>query len=283
MKKRTKFFLFLIILLAAAGGIFYAGWLQIRLGEHEYGLVFTKINGYDEDFLPPGQFIWRWENLIPTNLKLHVFDLSPRQSTAGLKGELPSGNLFSQYMEGSPDFDYDMSFRLSYRLRPESLLELVKTGELNSDDPDQWYGTFEDRCLLEAGVFLTGSAADPDFYGDGGYNPARMGELLKNRLQEKFPQVEFTAVVPVSLVMPDMALYRRAREEYENLMVVRRALDAQNMEAASRRIQNDQANIGLLEKYGELFTKYPVLLEYLTLNTALNEDILSTLDPPADR
>ena len=89
-----RFFLTLLILLGACGTAFWFGLLSIDLEEGEYGVVYTKLKGYEDQAIKSGDFIWRWEALIPTNLTLHTFTLEPRVVALKSSGTLPSGDYY---------------------------------------------------------------------------------------------------------------------------------------------------------------------------------------------
>ena len=63
-------------------------------------------------------------------------------------------------------------------------------------------------------------------------------------------------------------------------MSARRQYNEEAMKEASSRTMNQSANLQLLEEYGALLTKYPVLLEYLDKNPRLSEELLNTVQGP---
>lgn len=271
-----KFFTFLLILIIL-GGIgtgFYFGWIQMRLGENDYGVVFTKVKGYDQEVLEPGKFIWRWEALLPTNFTLHIFHLEPRSSRVSLKGVLPSGELYGQFFDGTPDFSYDITLSLNYMLKPEALPGLVKEAYVTPEELDTWYRGKEDAALVEAANLLRKRMEEPGFYGTAGLPAEGFEKDLTERLNEAFPELLFSQALVVNLVLPDAELYRRAREAYFSLMETRELLSARALEEATSQTMSQSVNLELLEKYGELFTTYPILLDYLNLNPQFAEEML---------
>src|SRR6056297_3206225 len=103
---KVKLVLFLILLILIGGAAFYFGWIQFQLDEHTYGVVFSKTSGYEEEVLRPGEFNWRWEALIPTNMTLHEIEVLPRSVDLEKSGSLPSGSIYAQAVEASTDFKY---------------------------------------------------------------------------------------------------------------------------------------------------------------------------------
>ncbi|MDR1893150.1 MAG: hypothetical protein LBQ61_00455 [Spirochaetales bacterium] len=274
MTGAKKGIFWLLFLILAGGGIFYRGWLQIHLNSNEYGLLYSKFR--DWEVLPPRQFSWRWERLLPTVTTFRKIDLAPRECLVSRQGELPSGEFFSQFMEGRPSFAYEFSFSLTFRLKPEAALSLVREGTLDPENPEAWFEGFQNRLAAEAENELVRNLSA----GEGrDQSPQAVEEALKSRLEQTFPEAEIIQAIPLVFAMPDLSLYRHARSEYALLMEARREQDIRNLEAASARAVSELSAMELLGRYGELFTQYPMLLDYLKSNQTLNDNILSTLSP----
>ncbi len=74
MKKAIiKFFIWLIVLLAISGTVFFFGWLQFSVPAGSYGVMLSKSGGYYNEVITPGEFSWRWERLVPTNSEILIF------------------------------------------------------------------------------------------------------------------------------------------------------------------------------------------------------------------
>ncbi len=264
--------LFLILGGAAAG--FYFGWLQIRLGENDYGVVFTKMNGYDEEVLEPGRFIWRWEALIPTNLNLHVYHLEPQQRELSVSGNLPSGDLYRNFFEGNPDFSYRITLVLNFQIKPEVLPRLAETENLTPENLEPYYEKQLNAALAEAVNLLREKADDPDFYTGQGIPKENLEELLISHLGQHLPDIRLNSLLVKDLAVPDLTLYFKAREAYFAMMETQKNLSAESLKAATAKAMEKSVNLELLEKYGELLTKYPVLLDYLNANPTIAVEML---------
>ncbi len=131
-------FLFVVIVIIA-GVVFYFGWIQIKLEEDSYAIVFTKTNGWEEEHISPGEFAWRWQRLIPTNLTLHEFPITPHATSATLRGNLPSGSTYGALLETANPFSFVISVDVIYRIRPASLAHLVRDDGLRSDTLGIYY------------------------------------------------------------------------------------------------------------------------------------------------
>ena len=121
-----KMMVTLMILAIIAGAVFFAGWIQFSVPAGKYAVLVSKTGGVNPLPVIPAQFRWQWERLIPTNTKLIVFDLSPRTRFMTAKGTLPSGDIYSKMLEGSPDFSWKISLTVTARVSPQILPTLVK-------------------------------------------------------------------------------------------------------------------------------------------------------------
>ena len=116
MKKRSRVLirikrtLITLIFLAALGAVFYFGYYQFQLPADQYGVIFTKLNGWDPLVVKPASFRIEWEGLIPLNLKMEKFDLLPVTKRISSSGTLPSSEIYSMYLENNPDFSFSYAF-----------------------------------------------------------------------------------------------------------------------------------------------------------------------------
>ncbi|MBI9104090.1 MAG: hypothetical protein JEY99_16865 [Spirochaetales bacterium] len=276
MKKFFRFILVIIILVILGGG-FYLGWIQFDLEENDYAVAFTKTGGYSSQVLEPGKFIWMWQKLIPTNMKLHVFNLDPRKTTLSLSGTLPSGDIYREVLEGVPSFDYTFQFDLTYRLKPENLPALAEDGFLTPDNINGWFSQFEDNCTIKAVEYLQEQAVNKEFYGVKSGDSSLVEQKLAAYLTDFFPEIDFMSIIPVKIVMPDVELYQAGKDEYFSLMAAKHQMNLEALQEASTRTMNQLANLDLLGRYGELLTTYPILIEYLDKNPVLSEDLIMSL------
>ncbi|HUX21608.1 MAG TPA: hypothetical protein VMW69_10255 [Spirochaetia bacterium] len=271
-----KFFVSLIILIIAGGVAFYFGWIQLQLPADTYGVIFTKTGGFEQQVVKPGTFVWRWQRLLPTNLTLYTFKLQPQQAKVFSEGTLPSGALYSQYLDGKPDFSYKISISLSYLLNPDSLPGLMMQESVTPKTLDSWYSDFSKRCIANAQEFISAQSASGDIVTGG---LAALQEALLKHLQQDYPEVRFTSVTPETLQLPDVALYLKAKQQY---LAIVDAEQQGRQQAAVTKTNLDQLasqRIDMLRRFGELFNQYPVLLKYFDLDPAKRQNIIPGFGP----
>jgi len=259
--RRFRNFMTFLILVAFGGFVFYRGWVQFSIPENHYALVFTKTGGYDNRLLEPGRFVWRWENLFPTNMTLHFFELPWEDRQIDLDGALPSGREYGTAI-GSPEaFDYSVSAALRYRMDPDYLPSMLTGDGFRSSMISDWYedvpGEFRKLLLEELGG-ISGDAGPDDLPG--------LEDRAVRMLEGRIPGLEVGGIRILSGRVPDRMLYEEARrfflartaaiQEHE-LSLEKRTAEAQS--SHSRKML-------LLEDYGKVLTEYPVLLDYFSLD-----------------
>ena len=113
-----KFFACVVILAIFSSVVFYFGWTQFRVKPQQVGIVISKTDGIDETPVTNGTFSWHKEFLIPTNAELKLFSIKPVNLTKTVKGQLPSGNVYTAVYNSSDNFDYFLSFSMSMTEKP---------------------------------------------------------------------------------------------------------------------------------------------------------------------
>jgi hypothetical protein len=271
-----RFLITLLILIGAAGSVFWFGWVQYSLGEGDYGVIYTKSNGYEPEVLKNGEFAWRWQGLLPTNLTLHVFNLEPRTLSLNRAGELPSGKLYAAMAGDNVSFNWEIDAKVVYRMNPDSLPTLVANG-LVSSELDSFYSDFESKLDSEL-VRLIAVEIDSD-------TDVAIGERLRSlekALTDKASSIDSRVIIVEASVLdwtyPDLALYVESRRLVLDFMSKKQAVMAE-VEDSSVRRQDVQGNrLDLLEEYGRVLNEYPVLLELFALEGSPGTSLLPPLD-----
>jgi len=269
------FLIILVILVILAGVVFYFGWVQIHLSAEHYAVVFTKTGGYDQEVIRPGEFSWRWERLVPTNMTLYIFDLHPRSRVISFKGSLPSAELYSSVLPENPDFSYRGEIDVTFTIAPESLPALVAEEKLL---PDQLEDFFNAKAqALSAGVLGTLQETDID--------PADSQELNRRVQRDSaaaVPDLKLSNLNVRVTHIPDSDLYELARSSYRDLVQTR---DRSRDEAVARlaeeqvRAENtraeEKAELEALREYGELLNEYPILLKAMAVQRLSGEQMIT--------
>ncbi len=258
-----KFLITLLILIIAGGVVFYFGWVQIQIPPEGYAVFFSKTHGYDENIILPGEFVWKWQRLIPTNVTLHVFSPEIQETTVSVKGELASGSFYAQYLQGSPDFSWEVEIYLRYTLKPESLPRLVRDEHVTSDSLQDYYKTLHKK--VEGYIYpqVHESLTNTNF--------ADLEENLTVSLSQSFPTIEFIDVYVVQAALPDMKLYEEGKNYYLEMVDLENKLKQAETEKTTVEDLKKNLSLNVLREYGEILSDYPVLMEYLELKGSFTD------------
>jgi hypothetical protein len=265
----------LLLLIVAGGVVFYFGWIQIQIPPDGYGVIFTRTHGWEPEVVRPGTFVWRWQRLIPTNLTLYVFEPGIHRTPIRLEGSLPSGTTINTILEDPGDFDYDIRMTVQTRVMPQSLPELARDRELRPEDLDAFYDD-TDAWLSEilTQTVLSIVESDPErFRMDTAYTT--LSDAAREALAGNVDYLETVAVAIDRLDLPDMQLYLTARRLAESVLEAR----AESLRNAARELARSEADsdreLALLERYGEILDRYPVLLDYFRVGQEIEGDPLN--------
>ena len=219
-----------VVLLAAAAAVFYVGWIQFSVEPGYCGVMESKTGGVYPKPVLAGQFAWRWERLLPTNVRISKFPLAPCKSEQEYTGSLPSAETYARMVDGGADFSYAVRMTLSLSLPPEELVKLAASHEIKDEaDLSAWY-----EARAKAGADLA---------------PATITDISID-----------------SVKIPDYTLYESAKKLYEDYQEdLKDALKAKAEQHAAAAAESDRA-LEQLEKYAQLLEKYPQLKDIPNLS-----------------
>ncbi len=260
-----KFIITFIILLIFSGVIFYFGWVQILLPPNTYAVIHTKTSGFDKNVTVSGKFSWRIEKLIPTNMTIYIFNIEPIYIILPeIKGQLPSAEIYSSVLESKPDFNYTLNLSLSFSLELETLPILVSKHGLKPDNLEEWYN---EKSEIISQYIVSYIKNNPTLFYDFEYI---------EQLHDSLLQISSLAYITIDNIylnnidFPDLDLYYTAKQIYFDLI---EAKEIRDIDA----INEEKINLLKLEEYGQLLTKYPILLKYLYLNELSDEEIINEI------
>ncbi|GHV61166.1 hypothetical protein AGMMS49587_04590 [Spirochaetia bacterium] len=259
-----KFFAGLIILLILGGAGFFLGWAQLTVPSGSYGVLRSKTHGLDERLIREGEFRWVWYKLIPTNVTIQVFTPDRIEKTLTFRGSLPSGDVYAAFSSLNADFSYEVSANVSFNIRADALISLVSEKNLAGQDD---LAAFEEGLAADVEAFIRSQL---EILGENegeiqsilgsGRSPA-----LEDAIKRAFPQIENLSCRIPAAIFPDFALYRQSRSIYEDFLAKQREYLSAGIGAEAGKQFDSRFRFDELARYGELLTKYPILLQYLAL------------------
>jgi hypothetical protein len=260
-----KFIVTLVILLMLGGAAFFFGWAQLTVPPGSFGIIVSKTHGIDPQPVRSGEFRWVWYKLIPTNVEIPVFRIEPVNYPVNLNSALPSGDSYAAFAGLGSDFSWEITGTISFSLDPDKLAEFAA----HKNIPDQATLTALEQETAQSIELIT-----LRMLTSGETDSARIENILsggsdkelEREIADRFPEIRDFSLVIRSAHFPDFALYRHVRLLYEDFLAKQReTVSAALGKKAESRIET-QLYFDELERYGELLTKYPVLLKYLAMD-----------------
>jgi len=266
--KKFLIFLLVLIILGAAG--FFLGWAHLTVPPGSFGVLRSNTHGLESRTIQDGEFAWFWYKLIPTNARVSVFTLAPVNHPIRVSGSLPSGQVYASLAGLQADFSWEISGELSFSLNPDFLPEISEREQAFDNDSlrrveENIARRIESIVIQRLRAYVENEQLQSVIFASA------MPEL-EREISGSFPEIRnFTCVIHV-VRFPDYSLYRSLQALYlEYLAQQNFALSENLMLEAERRI-NARLRLDELAQYGELLTRFPVLLDFLMIPRELRED-----------
>lgn len=258
-----KFIAALLVLIVLSGVVFYFGWIQFLIPSDGYGVVFSKTHGWEMETVEPGEFEWRWQRLIPTNMEVYVFRVEPYEVEISASDTLPSGEIYRTVLADEPDLSFDVSMGVDILPEQSELPILASEQDLRPEDLGEWIEDRADALRTVAVDRLVELLSNADNVEN--MSLSRIEDELTDTFAEEFPDIRVSSLAVNSYRVPDFQLYQEARSLYlTQLEAETDALIAAAGERADRQARDEEIQRSL-RSYGEVLDEYPVLLDYFEL------------------
>lgn len=261
MNNRNNFFPGFLFLLIVAGIVFVVGWLPFHVKPGSCGILVSKTSGVYENPVESGKFDWRWERLLPTNSELRIFSLQDYVSRQYITGTLPSADIYRRQIEERPDFSYAVNLKVSLRMTPEGILNLVRNTDIKTQQDLNLILESKAASVSKMVVeyFLAEKEKDLNFSSNA-VTQIELDALIQAE-KDEFENIEVHEIIVLDAKLPDLHLYRQAKKAYEDYQFALNENITKNAaEQANLKMEQDRA-MDRLEKLGELLQKYPQLHE----------------------
>lgn len=280
MKTFRKLFLITSILAVCIGLLFFFGWTQFSVPAGKYGIMLSKSGGYHREVIMPGSFTWRWERLIPTNARILIFDLAPRQINYAVEGSLPSADQYSRILNTNIDFSWSFSANALVTLKPEQLVAVIKKHSLQTQEDFEAYIDSHIQSALQTIMhrYITDLLDNPYEYQQLKTNYHAFSEKIKGDLAQ-LTKEEFSieAVSLSKITVPDLHAYKLAEQAYHLYEQQREMLLAETAAKEAQYAASEQFQIERLTKWGEFLAKYPHIIELIAAAQRDSKAALSAL------
>ena len=258
-----KFFTTLLVLVIIAGIMLFFGWAQLGIPPDGYGVIRSKTHGLYPHIVQPGEFLWIWYKLIPTNTETTVLRLNPVGYDFTAESDLPSGRVYSAFAGIKGDFSWRINAAISFSISPDAVIPLFSANIISSQEDLSRYE--QDVARQIEGLILR-YIGQEDLSGEvevllkEGENHWFEREILK-----QFPFLRNFTLRIKSAKYPDFELYRQAKALFENYMTAQKEYASGDIRERAKNRMDAMFRFDELELYGALLTKYPILLDYMTL------------------
>jgi hypothetical protein len=227
----------------------------------------SKTHGLDQRLIREGEFRWVWYKLIPANTDIRIYRFLPAERRISHRGTLPSADVYTSFSGIDADFSYEFTAILSFNIGAESLIPLI--GEQNIMGQDE-LDAYTNSLAETIEGFVLGRLRHT---GEEGEELRRILETgsspeLEREIHEAFPQTAELSCRVEAARFPDFDLYYRLRNLYTDYISAQREYIMLARNERSARHVDFQFRMDELTRYGDLLTRYPILLEYLKLESA---------------
>jgi hypothetical protein len=261
-----KILIVFFILLALGGTGFFFGWAQFAVPPGSYGVMRSKTHGLDRTLIREGEFRWVWYKLIPTNADIQIYRPLPVEHRINHQGTLPSAGVYASFSGIDVDFSYEFTAILSFNIGPESLIPLIEERNImGQDELNAYAGSLAEEIEGFIQDWLRHIGEDSGELAlilETGSSPK-----LEEEIRRAFPRTAELSCRVEAIRFPDFVLYSQLRDLYADYIAGQREHIARARNESSARHVDFQFRIDELTGYGDLLTKYPILLEYLKLET----------------
>jgi len=259
-----KFFFTLFLLIVIGIVVFLFGWAQYTVPPGSYGVISSKTHGIDPEPVKSGEFRWIWYKLIPTNVEIAVFKLDPVKFDINFNSSLPSGDTYAAFAGLGVDFSWNLKANVSFSLNPDMLVSVVSAHNLkNQADMDLYL--LDISKGIENYILRAFSSVETDSTRLENVMAGKGDAELEREIAVLYPEIKDFSLTVESAHFPDFILYREIRLLYEDYLKKQRELASASFGKRAENQLASQFHFNELERYGELLTKFPILLEYLAL------------------
>lgn len=273
-----KFLISMFILIIFAGAIFFIGWGQFAVPAGSYGVMVSKTSGISQKTIVPGEFCWFWERLLPTNTSMRIFSIIPVTRTTTISGELPSADIYSPMLEGSPNFSYKFSVQTELMMKSNYLPNFVRRTDAKENEQLQEYLNQQgDLIAQEVIQYILSKSLDN---ANNLMLLATDTEELKAGINadSKFKDLEISNITVKTAQMPDTELYNIAKASYAEFQAKVKQSLAELTKNQSTITANDYLQIERFARWGKILQEYPILIDFLAVSRDDASKAIDALD-----
>ncbi|MBR6297526.1 MAG: hypothetical protein IKR40_13755 [Treponema sp.] len=260
--KAKRFFWNVFLLLVFGAVVFFIGWVSFLVKDGTCCIMTSKTSGVYGGPIKYGEFLWRWERLLPTNVTLTSYKLKDYSYVRSVSGELPSSELYSRQIDPRPDFSYDVTLSLKMSISPEEIYRLASEGKLSGGDValDEYMDSMSRLAssLIVARMIEREKLVDRETPIFGVLDDNFVRHCVDSRRSD-FRGITIDFVEVQSAKIPDIEVYNLAKETFRTCQEETEAALRQRAQEQATNLLEANANMAQLEQFASLLQKYPQL------------------------
>jgi hypothetical protein len=259
-----KFFVTMVIVILLGAVSFFAGWVQFHIPHGSYGVLQSKTHGLYKDVITDGKFVWLWYRLIPANTKIAVFNIETQNISVDAEGALQQADVYASFVGLKSSFAWRVSGTASFSINPRMLPVLTEQSGIGDQAELDAYtaklcSEIEPFINSRLSYYCEQRSIVEQVSASGSY------KNLETDVYAAFPYIEnFSCSLSVRQ-FPDYDLYESAKSIYDDYIAHQRDVLNKDVTVNAANRINSQFRLDELARYGELLTKYPILMDYLKL------------------
>ena len=251
-----------ILLIIAAGAVFYFGWIKIE--PDFFGLAHSTISGTVNFPLESGNLYWLWQKLIPKTFYLYLIEKEPYTVDTGVAASLPK----SESLKDFGNFVLKMKVNVQYKIDFAAAKKLLENGlltdfkEFYKNEISSLANEMVSAFIIEGMTRYAYSARLFDYKVLDDLKDELVGNVME------YSRLYSLKNVKVSITfseIPQIDVYVEALKRYSAYMESLYALKEEGILKESeylKRQMDEDLEFERLRRYGELISQYPHLLKY---------------------
>jgi len=260
--KLKRFFWNVFLLLVFGAVVFFVGWVSFLVKDGSCCIMTSKTSGVYGSPIKYGEFLWRWERLLPTNVTLTSYRLKDYSYVRSVSGELPSADLYSRQIEPRPDFSYDVTLNLKMSISPEEIYRLASEGKLSGGDValEEYMESMSRLAssLIVARLIEREKLVDRELPISGVLDDNFVKECLSSG-SSNLRGISLDFVEVKNAKIPDIDVYNLAKEIFRTCQEETETALRQRAQEQATNLLEANANLAQLEQFASLLQKYPQL------------------------
>ncbi|MGL4524362.1 MAG: hypothetical protein ACRCVN_02420 [Spirochaetia bacterium] len=266
-------FLCMVFLFAVLGYVtFITGIVNPSIPQGMVGVSYSSTKGYA---LVPESFFWSWQRFIPGNFRIYALDNTPRDISFDVFGMLPDAAMVQSLPQFSQaNLRYELTGKLEYRLSLEGLIWSLSNHYLKPNNLGEYYTNLDEKIQSTIASFLIN-------HSNIWVNKQDPVLDLLSELKQAFPHIEFIDIIVQKEERPDILAYQQGIDLITLDHTLRKEAEIQQSRQNIALNVEQERRLKLLEQYGALLSKYPVLVAFFAVDEQkiLPRDVLENFIP----